>query len=139
MTYFNVIVDSVTINIIKYIKRGCTSNIIIIKIVEVDPVKELHRQLGKPRFLRILHRKCAKYWKCVSAHVPHSKRIMHRLSSDSIAILQLFFLTLTFNSIQTRAPIQEYKYLTKSIFSLDSEFLIRFLLALPYRAIKPVL
>ncbi len=41
MTYFYVIVDSVVINIIKYIKRGRTSNIIIIKIIEVDTIKEL--------------------------------------------------------------------------------------------------
>ncbi len=34
------IIDSIIINIIKYIKRGRTSNIIIIKIIEVDPVKE---------------------------------------------------------------------------------------------------
>ncbi len=39
--YFYVIVDSVAINIIKRIKRGRTSNIIIIKLIEVDPVKEL--------------------------------------------------------------------------------------------------
>ncbi len=41
MTYFYIIVDSVAINIIEYIKRGRTSNIIIIKLVEIDPVKEL--------------------------------------------------------------------------------------------------
>jgi len=31
----------VAINIIKYIKRGYTSNIIIIKLIEINPVKEL--------------------------------------------------------------------------------------------------
>ncbi len=41
MTYLYVTVDSVAINIIEYIRRGRTSNIIIIKLVEVDPVKEL--------------------------------------------------------------------------------------------------
>ncbi len=41
MTYLYVIVDSVAVNIIERIKRGRTSNIIIIKIVEIDPVKEL--------------------------------------------------------------------------------------------------
>ncbi len=39
--YFYVIVDSVAINIIEYIKRGRTSNIIIIKLVEINPVREL--------------------------------------------------------------------------------------------------
>jgi len=39
--YLYVTVDSVAINIIKYIRRGRTSNIIIIKLVEIDPVKEL--------------------------------------------------------------------------------------------------
>ncbi len=34
-------VDSVAINIIEYIRRGYTSNIIIIKLVEVDLVKKL--------------------------------------------------------------------------------------------------
>jgi len=41
MIYFYVIVDSVTINIIEYIRRGHTSNIIIIKLIEVNSVKEL--------------------------------------------------------------------------------------------------
>ncbi len=41
ITYFYVTVDSVAINIIECIKKGRTSNIIIIKLVEVDPVKEL--------------------------------------------------------------------------------------------------
>ncbi len=41
MIYLYIIIDSVAINIIKRIKRGRTSNIIIIKLVEVDPVKEL--------------------------------------------------------------------------------------------------
>ncbi len=41
MIYLYVIVDSVVINIIKYIKRGRTSNIIIIKLVEINPVREL--------------------------------------------------------------------------------------------------
>jgi hypothetical protein len=41
MTYLYIIVDSVAINIIEYIKRGYTSNIIIIKLIEVDPVREL--------------------------------------------------------------------------------------------------
>jgi len=41
MIYFYIIVDSVTINIIEYIRRGRTSNIIIIKLIKVDPVKEL--------------------------------------------------------------------------------------------------
>ncbi len=40
MIYLYITVDSIIINIIKYIKRGRTSNIIIIKIIEVDPVKE---------------------------------------------------------------------------------------------------
>jgi len=39
--YFYVIVDSVVINIIEYIKRGRTLNIIIIKLIEIDLVKEL--------------------------------------------------------------------------------------------------
>jgi len=39
--YFYITVDSVAINIIKRIKRERTSNIIIIKLIEVDPVKEL--------------------------------------------------------------------------------------------------
>ncbi len=41
MVYLYVIVDSVAVNIIKRTKRGRTSNIIIIKIIKVDPVKEL--------------------------------------------------------------------------------------------------
>jgi hypothetical protein len=41
MIYFYIIIDSITINIIKYIKRGRTSNIIIIKLIEIDPVKKL--------------------------------------------------------------------------------------------------
>ncbi len=41
MIYLYIIVDSVVINIIEYIKRGRTSNIIIIKLIEIDPVKEL--------------------------------------------------------------------------------------------------
>ncbi len=41
MIYFYITVDSVAINITERIKRGRTSNIIIIKLVEVDPVKEL--------------------------------------------------------------------------------------------------
>ncbi len=41
MTYLYITVDSVAINIIERIRRGRTSNIIIIKLVEVDPVKEL--------------------------------------------------------------------------------------------------
>ncbi len=40
MIYLYVIVDSVVINIIKRIRRGRTSNIIIIKIIEVDSVRE---------------------------------------------------------------------------------------------------
>jgi hypothetical protein len=36
MDYFYIIVDSVIINIIEYIKRGRTSNIIIIKLIEID-------------------------------------------------------------------------------------------------------
>jgi hypothetical protein len=39
--YLYVTVDSVVINIIERIRRGRTSNIIIIKLIEVDPVKEL--------------------------------------------------------------------------------------------------
>jgi len=38
---FYVIINSVVINIIKYIKRGRTSNIVIIKLIKIDPVKEL--------------------------------------------------------------------------------------------------
>ncbi len=41
MIYFYVTVDSVAINIIERIRRGRTSNIIIVKIIEVDPVREL--------------------------------------------------------------------------------------------------
>ncbi len=41
MIYFYITVDSVAINIIERIRRGRTSNIIIIKLVEVDPVREL--------------------------------------------------------------------------------------------------
>ncbi len=41
MTYLYVIIDSVAINIIEYIRRGYTLNIIIIKLVEIDPVREL--------------------------------------------------------------------------------------------------
>jgi len=41
IVYLYVIVDSITINIINYIRRGRTSNIIIIKLIEIDPVKEL--------------------------------------------------------------------------------------------------
>ncbi len=40
MIYLYVTVDSVAINIIKRIKRGYTSNIIIVKIIKVDPVRE---------------------------------------------------------------------------------------------------
>jgi hypothetical protein len=39
--YLYIIVDSIVINIIKYIRRGRTSNIIIIKLIEIDLVKEL--------------------------------------------------------------------------------------------------
>jgi hypothetical protein len=39
MIYYYVTVNFVVINIIKYIKRGRTSNIIIIKIIEIDSVK----------------------------------------------------------------------------------------------------
>jgi hypothetical protein len=41
IVYFYIIIDSVVINIIEYIKRGYTSNIIIIKLIKIDPVKEL--------------------------------------------------------------------------------------------------
>ncbi len=41
ITYLYITVDSVAISIIERIRRGRTSNIIIIKLVEVDPVKEL--------------------------------------------------------------------------------------------------
>ena len=41
MIYLYVTVDFVAINIIKYIRRGRTSNIIIIKLIEIDPVREL--------------------------------------------------------------------------------------------------
>ncbi len=41
IVYLYIIIDSVAINIIEYIRRGRTSNIIIIKLVEIDPVKEL--------------------------------------------------------------------------------------------------
>ncbi len=42
MIYFYVTVDSIAINIIKYIKRGRTLNIIIIiKIIKIDSVREL--------------------------------------------------------------------------------------------------
>ncbi len=41
MTYLYVIIDSVAINMIERIRRGRTSNIIIIKLVEIDPVREL--------------------------------------------------------------------------------------------------
>jgi len=41
MIYFYITIDSVVINIIEYIRRRRTSNIIIIKLVEIDPVKEL--------------------------------------------------------------------------------------------------
>ncbi len=41
MIYFYVTTNSVVINIIEYIRRGRTSNIIIIKLIEIDPVKEL--------------------------------------------------------------------------------------------------
>ncbi len=41
MIYFYIIVDSVAINTIKYIKRGYTSNIIIIKLIKVDSVNKL--------------------------------------------------------------------------------------------------
>jgi len=41
MTYLYITVDSVAISIIERIKRGRTSNIIIIKLVEIDPVREL--------------------------------------------------------------------------------------------------
>ncbi len=40
MIYLYVTVDSVAISIIERIKRGRTSNIIIIKIIKVDPVRE---------------------------------------------------------------------------------------------------
>ncbi len=40
MIYLYVIVNSIAINIIERIRRGRTSNIIIIKIIEVDPVRE---------------------------------------------------------------------------------------------------
>jgi len=39
--YLYIIIDSVVINIIEYINRGRTSNIIIIKLIKIDPVKEL--------------------------------------------------------------------------------------------------
>jgi len=41
MIYLYITVDSVAINIIERTRRGRTSNIIIIKLVEVDPVREL--------------------------------------------------------------------------------------------------
>ncbi len=41
MIYFYIIIDSIAINIIKYIRRGRISNIIIIKLIEIDSVKEL--------------------------------------------------------------------------------------------------
>jgi len=41
MIYLYVIIDSVAINIIERIRRGRTSNIIIIKLIEIDPVREL--------------------------------------------------------------------------------------------------
>jgi hypothetical protein len=41
ITYLYVTVDSVVINIIERIRRGRTSNIIIIKLIEIDSVKEL--------------------------------------------------------------------------------------------------
>jgi len=41
MVYLYVTVDSVAINIIERIRRGRISNIIIIKLIEIDPVKEL--------------------------------------------------------------------------------------------------
>jgi len=41
IVYLYIIIDSVAINIIEYIRRGRTSNIIIIKLVEIDSVKEL--------------------------------------------------------------------------------------------------
>ncbi len=41
MIYLYIIVDSVVINIIKYIRRGYTSNIIIIKLIKIDLVKKL--------------------------------------------------------------------------------------------------
>ncbi len=41
MIYFNIIIDSIAVNIIERIRRGRISNIIIIKIIEIDPVKEL--------------------------------------------------------------------------------------------------
>jgi len=41
MIYLYIIVDSVAINIIEYIRRGYTSNIIIIKLIKIDLVKEL--------------------------------------------------------------------------------------------------
>ncbi len=39
--YLYVIINSVAINIIEYIRRGRTSNIIIIKLIKINPVKEL--------------------------------------------------------------------------------------------------
>jgi hypothetical protein len=41
MIYLYITVDSVVINILKRIRRGRTSNIIIIKLVEIDSVKKL--------------------------------------------------------------------------------------------------
>ncbi len=43
MIYLYVTVDSIIINIIEYIRRGRTSNIIIIKLIKVDLVKKLRR------------------------------------------------------------------------------------------------
>jgi hypothetical protein len=46
MIYLYIIVDSVAISIIERIRRGRTSNIIIIKLVEVNPVKELRNVIN---------------------------------------------------------------------------------------------
>jgi len=46
MIYFYITVDSVVVNIIERIRRERTSNIIIIKIIEVDPVKELRSEIN---------------------------------------------------------------------------------------------
>jgi len=40
ITYLYVTVNSIIINIIERIRRGRTLNIIIIKIIKVDPVRE---------------------------------------------------------------------------------------------------
>ena len=41
MIYLYIIINSIVINIIEYIRRGYTSNIIIIKLVEIDLIKKL--------------------------------------------------------------------------------------------------